>query len=637
MATTKQFLQATVVILCSTFLGGASSCADFGEGTSDSDTASKCQALPGEGVQIDSSNGTIVPSAPTNPSDFCGTATQLDNVSNTCVANMSVDVEIGPNGVIVPTQSFRNNAFQEGIDSVGNTSAGAGTTIRDGVCSANLSSEVEVNSDNTVVLKDAYRSPCSDCNGVLGGTALVDDCGLCVTDADTACQQDCTVTSCEHGGLCQEQSPYHLTQDATQTTVIGSYNGGNFSATPQGHVFIVEFPGSNSSPGSLHRVLTAGDSVEEDIESLPTGSKNIMFSPSGRMFTCGGNWSTTQVFEHDPTTGAKLATVFDGSPGKYASCLAADDLGRIYFVSESVVYRSTGTDTTSSNVALTDVPFVPSKMAFLLDGESAYVANSTKIGHVSGSGYVALTELTGERTLVQIAVDSASNQLIVLVSEAPGFMMPGQCEAPGGDCSRYIEFLSPSGEVLSSTEVDLSTRISVAVWDRRLLILTDAELAFYLLSTDPDTSWACNCRGTGYGGPQCDVFDEATCYTCGNGTALSGSQCVVANQISCGDGTVLTGSKCLPEMVTTCGSGTIPVGTQCVSSQSTCHGFYINSFGYEEGCVNAENFCINMNSLCRQDCDSHDWGSGNAGIASLGCPQGCSFASGVCKTGSRWY
>lgn len=98
--------------------------------------------------------------------------------------------------------------------------------------------------------------------------------------------------------------------------------------------FIVEFPGNNSSPGTLHAVASDG-TVRLDVNTgLPSGANTIARGPSGSLFVAGTHSFNTPrvqtVIELDPSTGATISTPYQGPNDFYNGGIAVDGSGTVF-------------------------------------------------------------------------------------------------------------------------------------------------------------------------------------------------------------------------------------------------------------------------------------------------------------------
>jgi hypothetical protein len=124
-----------------------------------------------------------------------------------------------------------------------------------------------------------------------------------------------------------------------------------FAVGEGGDAYMVEAPGNNTSPGILHRVQADG-TVDMDLNTnLAIGGNQIIRDGQGRMLVMGTSlvgMQTTRVMEISASDGKAKGNLFDGPTSFYASGLAVDDFGAVYFADsccDDPFYKVTGSDT----------------------------------------------------------------------------------------------------------------------------------------------------------------------------------------------------------------------------------------------------------------------------------------------------
>ncbi len=121
----------------------------------------------------------------------------------------------------------------------------------------------------------------------------------------------------------------------------GYYNGGMLAVNNNAEVYIVEFPGNSSTPGTLHKVLANGTLVSDINTTLVNGATRIKASSdqstlmvSGGTYTNGSGWST-QIEQINSVTGARESILFDAPTSRSTSGLAYGPADDIYFGDDS--------------------------------------------------------------------------------------------------------------------------------------------------------------------------------------------------------------------------------------------------------------------------------------------------------------
>ena len=226
------------------------------------------------------------------------------------------------------------------------------------------------------------------------------------------------------------------------------FNGGRTVIGNESNMFILGFSGSQSNPGSLHKLTSTGTFVL-DVTSVPYGGIGLSRAHDSRIYAQGGDWSTTKVIEVDAFTGVTIRTVFEGSPGYYSRLLAVDSNGRAYLKGGSSsynnIYRTSGTDTISYTEVLNSLPFKPNYMGFTPYESHAYVTSYNKIGLVDilTEGYVELDTING--SIGSAVVDDNGYLYVNLVKTDPPWIDPFECQSGFATCNYTLWRYSQDG------------------------------------------------------------------------------------------------------------------------------------------------------------------------------------------------
>ena len=428
--------------------------------------------------------------------------------------------------------------------------------------------------------------------------------------------------------------------------VVGKY----MVATSDGSVYYLDF--HMNTPSILHRVLPNGE--EATTVDLFDHIKGLYRSHDGLIYVTGargGSPTWTRVDRFDPADPTTINTIFSSSEFMAQYTFNVDDQGRTYFskwdkgAGGYLTFRTTGEDSTSYETVFGTAPSgYAVVLAFSpLDG-MAFLRDQVQFGKIAADG--SYTSLDQPDTGIGKLVTGPDGELYALVFNKPW----NSCINSFSMCDNAVRRFDADGtngqivlhleDRLNGIAIDPeSGDLITAVWlgeeggygcpsgtGTALIRYSTEDLAPVadVPPIDPGNVFAqtqgaepvCVEDAQLIGVPpdvECVVDPPPPVISCGEGTVLSGTTCVLASPVViCGEGTSQSGGQCIadcpPQVV--CMAGTEPTCGYDYECQQTpgayraCKPACDVGISLGQQCVGYIPFCDKVREQCLQWCES---------------------------------